>query len=117
MKKLFISNFSKHAKDPKAISIAKGNPQWYDGLQFPILAPTWNMVTNYKKGVWTEKEYTEAYRTGVLFRCEPRSIVGALQDGSIMLCWCPAGAFCHRVLVADWLKEKLGMEVNELEKE
>jgi len=39
-----------------------------------------------------------------------------LGENAVLLCWEKDG-FCHRHLVADWLQEKLGIEIKEYVKE
>ena len=77
-----------------------------------IFAPTWNMVWDYKKGRITKAEYTRQYYE--LMRKsykEHRSEWEALlsQESVTLTCYCRAGEFCHRILLAKILEE-LGAE-------
>jgi len=73
----------------------------------PRLAPSWAMVRGIKDGTWSEEEYTRAYNQLLdywhvqdpLFweelLCRPVVAFG---------CYCPAGTFCHRHLLVDFLR-------------
>jgi len=85
------------------------------GNQYPgkILAPTWEMVQGYKKQTLNQWDYTikyfslitaRAWETPAVFRSSLRDI--ATQRPEITLvCFCPAGEFCHRILAARMLEE------------
>jgi uncharacterized protein YeaO (DUF488 family) len=83
----------------------------------PIFAPTWNMVMGYKWGRITATEYTEQYRERMLksWADNKERWLEVLNSGSITLvCYCPAGFFCHRLLLVDLLQEvgsMLGIEI------
>jgi uncharacterized protein YeaO (DUF488 family) len=80
-------------------------------------APTWDMVMDYKKGVINEEGYTVRYlnlmRSSYAIRKE--RWIALLDSGSVtLLCYCRAGAFCHRILLVNILKtvgDALGYEV------
>lgn len=80
-------------------------------------APTWDMVTGVKKGTMSEKEYTRQYYKLLTSRWSDSDFVEAtmqLVDMSkdrdvTLVCFCPAGAFCHRVLLVTWLQHNWGI--------
>jgi len=76
-----------------------------------LCAPTWNMVMGYKNKKVSEAEYTRQY-LAILAKNEGQIVsFFAAMDGDItLLCYCRAGEFCHRVLLARWLEERLGMK-------
>ena len=79
-----------------------------------LVAPTWDMVRGYKAGSIDDEEYTKLYME-ILERNEQRildafSFYSTLTQKVALACYCKAGAFCHRVLLAKWLSEKLGWE-------
>lgn len=126
------SNFSKASRAPGAVSIALGAPAWYQGIAYPTLAPPGELLGWFRR----EKDQPEAdipelirefeyrYRTQVLRLLRPKLVWVEIHDlvrntsapdgEPILLCWCGRGKFCHRRVVADWLHEKLGVDVPEL---
>lgn len=77
-----------------------------------VFAPTWNMVTRYKADS-NDEEYIKEFHKLILASFELYSDVW-LEDllkrkYVVLVCFCPAGAFCHRTLVADYLTQ-LGAE-------
>jgi uncharacterized protein YeaO (DUF488 family) len=79
------------------------------GSQYPKFAPTWDMVWGIKQGGITEAEYTKMYlnRLSLVTPEDIESLLSTAKDNKIvLLCYCKAGAFCHRVLLAKWLEEK-----------
>jgi len=101
---IYTSNFSnvKNLNKNDCVSIAIGTPIWFRGEIFKELQPTWNIVTNYKKGFITDEEYTNIYCDIVLNKLNPKDVIEKL-DNKILLCWCKKNKFCHRKLVSNWL--------------
>ena len=102
------------------VSIARWEPQDVgDFKRYPTLAP----------GAWFRSverpEYEDRY-FDLLYRLDPKQVLADLRalagDGvtPVLCCWerrwqIEAGrAWCHRHLVAKWLKGELGVEVVEL---
>lgn len=82
-------------------------------------SPSWDMVMGYKKGEITAEEYTEEYhwmmQQSVRANRNRERWIEVVNSGEVLLlCYCPAGAFCHRHLFAGYLKlfaESQGIEV------
>ncbi len=75
-------------------------------------APTWKMVMGSKNGQVSQEEYTDEYinMMRISYRNNRETWEELLtSDEVVLVCFCPAGEFCHRVLLADIL-EKLGAE-------
>lgn len=73
-----------------------------------VFAPTWDMVMGVKQGRITEAEYTERFLN--LLRERYRQDEGAFievlkREQVVLMCYCRAGAFCHRHLVVDVLEK------------
>ncbi len=69
-------------------------------------------------GGLSKEKYTELYYKDVLSRVNPKEFlkdVEMLSQGKdvALLCYEKPGDFCHRHLLADWLNEKLGLEIKE----
>jgi len=71
-----------------------------------IFAPTWKMVMDYKSGKGGEQAYIANYRT--LLKGRQPDVSNSVewiynQEQITLVCFCPAGTFCHRVILAKWL--------------
>jgi len=106
------SNFKTAGESPESISIARWPPKSYKGPEFPYLFPPAEIITSHKKRFIGDEEYERRYREQVLDRLDPQNIIGMLE-GKTLLCWCPTGQFCHRAIVAQWIREN-GGECEEL---
>jgi len=81
-----------------------------------VLAPTWDMVNGYKAQTLTQWDYAVQYFSLLMSRMT--SLSGDLSHGErvmfdeivtnrqqlTLVCFCPAGEFCHRVLAARMLE-------------
>lgn len=109
---MFTSNFSNVKKLPpelNPISIARGNPTWFNGQCYMALAPTWEMI---KRMTWSQ--YNQSYNN-ILSRLDPKKVFEELGDNAVLLCWekIPGKTPCHRRLVAEWLENALNIEIPE----
>lgn len=75
-----------------------------------LMAPTWNMVKAYKSGTLTEEEYTRLYTFTLGQQKEEILKYISSFKNVALVCYCPAGAFCHRVILAKWLDKHLPKE-------
>ena len=76
------------------------------------MAPKFWFFQKYKQN-HDEEYYILNYYKEVLSKLDPTQVLNDL-DGKILLCYEKETEFCHRFLVADWLKFKLGIEVKEI---
>jgi len=81
-------------------------------------APTWGIVSGYRKGEISVEEYTEAYlqilEDSLAENGEFWNRMMNSGASIAFLCYCPAGDFCHRVLLAEFVQnlgKKMGVEV------
>jgi hypothetical protein len=69
-----------------------------------IFAPTWDMVMGVKKGHITENDYAMAYIPILLKAIRNEDVVKQIKEryknGITLVCYCPSGHFCHRILSA-----------------
>lgn len=77
-----------------------------------MLAPSYELLMGYKNGQITPEEYTRQY-IAYLDSVGIDKVLEVLQDGDILLCWEAKGKFCHRHILAEWLKS-YGHTVTEL---
>lgn len=102
------------------VSISVSRPDGYKSLPiWRTVAPDWDTILKpYKDGVIGDAEYTRRYlqqlnshRDRIIV--EARSYMNSPGD-VVLLCWCRKGNFCHRRLLADWLKNNGFDEIKEL---
>ena len=112
------TSYFKKARDlSNVVSIARSDFPWsmkgYRFKKYPTLMPTIELLRSWKKGNLTESQYSRRYYKETLGKLNPEKVYKDL-DGKILLCHEPSGNFCHRRLVAKWIKDSLGVEVPEL---
>ncbi len=96
---------------------------------FPIkyvlkeVIPSWkDIVEPYKENLLSEVEYTVKYKKMLdsqefairimMEEIKEKASTLGLQD-IVLLCYEKPGRFCHRHILAEWIKEKAGEEVEE----
>ena len=100
-------------------------PRWahpYVDHRVSCLAPTEQIL-----GLLPDTEkYTERFNAEILAKCDAQSIYDNElahnakirgMDKVVLLCYESAEKFCHRHLVAQWFKERIGLEVTEIGKD
>ena len=116
---IYTSYFSskKYTKE-NGVSIARYNKFW-DGESYPLLYPSAGLLAWWKglpkeiqQSKYYQNMYSEAYYKETLSLLNPH-IVAAELEGKVLLCYENTEDFCHRHLVAEWLKH-YGYEVEEL---
>lgn len=87
-----------------------------DGARFmPDLAPRKDWFWEWKNGHLPNEWYIQKYNETVLSKLDPNKVVEELGDNAVMLCYEKPGDFCHRHLIADWITEKTGVKVDEIQ--
>jgi len=105
------SNFARSSKHPDAVAISQGVPRWYKGRRYMTLAPP-RWFLNAKDPELFDREYRKQ-----LDALDAQQVAGDLGPDAILLCWESFNVRCHRRLVAEWLEERLGIIVPELDHE
>lgn len=122
---IYTSYFAKLNSLPKNIipvSICAKAPNWYKGLQYKKLAPTYNILMKYKQD-HDREDYICKFREQILNKLNASEVVfdlGRLADKDstfysfdiCLICYEKPSDFCHRHLVSDWLN-KAGFECKE----
>ena len=103
---------SGEVKPWEGVSIARKTPKGFPGKKCSVLAPGWELLSDYKTGKIDDAKYTERYKAEILAKIPPENVAHAL-DGKILLCWEKPDKFCHRHIVAEWLREA-GFDVDEV---
>jgi hypothetical protein len=107
------SYFARSSKLSNAVSITGKAPDWYNGKEYKKLAPKFWFFQKYKLD-GDELFYRESYKKEVLDVLDAKQTYEELGDNAVLLCWEAPNRFCHRFIVADWFKEKLGIELKEI---
>lgn len=107
------SYFAKAHSLPNAISIASTSPDFYNGREYLPLAPSWSILSEYKKNHDIHL-YTERYYAEILLPLDPQEVLNDVGKYSVLLCWESSEKFCHRHIVAKWFKDMLKIKVEEI---
>jgi hypothetical protein len=102
---IHITSFSdakiKDISKEKQLSIANTSPRWWKGSTTLYILTPGSIAWDYKKGSIHEKEYYYMY-FNKLQRIMDQFDWNSLE-GQYLLCWEPAGKFCHRIILAFFL--------------
>jgi len=107
------SYYAKSAKNPNAVSIAAKCPEWYKGREYKQLAPKYWFFKKYKDD-GDQEFYTKQYYKEVLDLLDPKKVFEDLGENAVILCWEKSDKFCHRHIVAEWLRKKLNIKIEEI---
>lgn len=108
---IYTSYFAKLRVLPKnvvPVSICAKAPEWYDGLQYKKLAPKYDFFMKWKEN-HDNNYYIKCFTEQVLNNLDPSKVYQELRDLAksvdiALICYEKPSDFCHRHLVADWLK-------------
>jgi uncharacterized protein YeaO (DUF488 family) len=90
-------------KDLTVASIARYSPKGIDIEQYFRLAPPQMLLSDYKAGHVSIAGYTERYMAYIK-TWTPEELASQIPDRILLLCYEKAGDFCHRHLLAEYLK-------------
>lgn len=114
---IYTSYFAnlKNVKNP--ISICAKAPVFYKGPQYKKLAPKYGFFMDWKDGIITNDGYVVEYNKQVLQQLNVDEVIKELREfypneDFTLICYEKPEDFCHRHLVAKWLKEN-GYETEE----
>jgi hypothetical protein len=110
---IYTSYFAgKRYANEQVISIARKTPVNIDIPTYIELAPSFELVADYKKD-HDQSKYVLRYTIEILSKLDPFKVVQDLND-KVMLCYEKPGTFCHRHIVAKWLNVYTMIDVVEL---
>ena len=98
------------------VGISGWTPDGYTGKTYKRLAPKYSWWKEWHDNKLSEQWYIDKYYETVLDVLNPTEVATQLQqisDNVILLCFETPEKFCHRHLVARWIKEKTGINVRE----
>ncbi len=116
MKKIYTSNYARQSGNPKAIGISLVIPEWYEGATQPSLAPTSDMVFSLKrdKKGYNKRKYIRDYIDMLNNQnIDPFELIQNWDNDTMLLCYESPNEFCHRHVLADWIKDRTGVEIQE----
>lgn len=122
---IYTSYFAKLKSLPNniiPISICGKAPDWYKGLQYKKLAPKYDFFMEWKK-THDNDYYIKCFNEQVLDKLNVLTVMRDLIDlvnstenhigkEIALICYEKPSDFCHRHLVADWLR-KNGLQCEE----
>jgi hypothetical protein len=111
---LHTSYFSKVKTMPPGLNlvcIARTLVPGFNGKVCGELMPSSQLLWDYKKGKIGEEEYRYFYKKQ-LRELDAKVLIDKYGDDATFICWEGKDKFCHRHLVADWLRDA-GYEINE----
>ena len=95
------------------VSVAGTAPKGFSGTQYRRLAPKYEWWKQWHDEKLSNEWYIEKYNETVLSVINPLDVLLELGNDKILLCWESPDKFCHRHLIAQWLK-KSGAIISEL---
>ena len=108
---IYTTYFAKLKKLPSniiPIAISASTPEGYIGLTYKALAPTWDILSNYKSN-YDEQEYIRRYTEEILGKLNVHDEYTKLTQGHkldvALVCYEKSGSFCHRNIVAKWFRD------------
>ena len=78
------------------------------------LAPKKDWWFDWKNGKISNDQFKELYYKTVLEKIDIENLLKKLGDNAVLICYEKPGDFCHRHLFAEYLKEKISLEVVEI---
>ena len=78
------------------------------------LAPKKDWFFKWKNGEIDNEKYIELYKKTVLEKIDFERLLEKIGDDAVLLCYEKPGDFCHRHILADYLKEKFDIMVQEI---
>lgn len=106
---LYTSYFSRQRNNKvnPLYAITVNKPSWFIGEHLKIVAPTSDLLSRYKQGITNEEEYTVEYLNMLENnKNDILTTIKSLPDESILLCYEGINKFCHRHILADWLRKQ-----------
>jgi uncharacterized protein YeaO (DUF488 family) len=106
------TSYFAHYKGQNGIAITAYKPKFWNGPVYSSLAPSKDLLNRYKSGQVTDEQYVVEFKAH-LSTLDTQKVWSDVGD-KVLLCYETADKFCHRHLVAAWIRESLGHEVLEI---
>ena len=104
----YFANLKKIPSEVIPVAICAKKPDFYKGLIYSKLAPSYDALMMYKKDN-NVKDYMIKYKAETLSKLDPKTVVtelGNLTNNAkdiVLLCYEKPDSYCHRQFVAEWL--------------
>lgn len=111
---MIYTSYFAHYKGDNGVAICLGAP-WWKGERYPNLAPYKELLDWWKNVEHSQQNiaiYVDCYRQYVLSTLDVHTVASELE-GKVLLCFEKPNDFCHRQVVAQWLREN-GYKCEEL---
>lgn len=110
----FANSKNLHRENIVIIGIALFPPKWFNGPSLKMVSPSYDILHNSK----SQEDYEQRFFSEILDHRDPKvflSNIERMANGKdvALCCYEKPGAFCHRHLVAKWMNEKLGLQIEE----
>ena len=116
---MIYTGYFAQAKKYKGIlmSVAGKTPKSFNGIKLRCFMPKFWFFQKWKNGEISNDEYVEIFKKEVLDHINKESIKNFLSSDKdlFLLCYEKSDDFCHRHIVADWIRNELGLDVREYE--
>lgn len=117
---MYTSNFASIERVAVPLSISRIPPTWYTGPCELRLAPSTQLLADYKRGLIGRPEYVTRFTDETLAPLDPAQLYAELVErygrSVTLLCYEPPMSFCHRRLVAKWFEDNVGVDVWEVQR-
>lgn len=100
------------------ISIARVTPKWFNGAICKDLAPSYDLLSRYKCATVSEEDYKfEYYKMLDLITDEvfDKLLLKFDSVNAVLLCYEKSEVFCHRHLLAKYVKNRFNIIITEVE--
>lgn len=94
------------------VSVAGKTPNNFRGIIYKKLAPKYEWWKEWKNGNCDNDWFINKYKETVLNHLDPHEVYNKLGQDAILCCYETPDKFCHRHLIAEWLK-KAGYDIEE----
>ena len=111
----YLANYRKFG-NYTPVCIMRWKPHYFDGIYFPLLAPSSELLSNSKNN----RISFDTFREGMIQQLkllDSKNILNQLYqfgDDIVLLCSCKDYEHCHRKIVASWLSNREHIEIKEL---
>lgn len=115
----YFAKLKRLSADTIPIAICAKAPPWYQGIVYKKLAPSYDILMEYKQTLNKER-YILRFRNEILAKLDQEMVVQELVQLSCgkniaLICYEKPSDFCHRHLVADWLGQIFFDRIGELQ--
>ncbi len=114
----YFGNLKKLPKKITPIAICISKPQFWTGPQYTKIAPTQDILYEYKYNGMDWETYTERFNNEVLAKLSPKEVLEELKmfvpkgNDIALICYEKPDEHCHRHLVKKWFVDA-GIECKE----